>query len=523
LYAASAESGGFVDIPNMDQSPSPPPRRRRPPATSLRRALRAAIDDGELRLHFQPQVELATGTVVGVEALVRWEHPTLGLLEPATFLPMAERSELIFPLGAWVLEEACREAARWRAHRPERPVSVAVNVSGRQIADPSLVDVVAGALDATGLEPARLRLELSERDAVEHAEATVESVRELRRLGVGSSIDDFGTGHSPLRLLREVPVDELKIDQAFVGGLGERPDDSIVVAAMIGLAHGLGLTTLAKGVERPAQAVEVARLGCPVGQGFLWSGARPAREIDPLLDQRLWTVSSPPAADGDGATHIDPDAALALVVHELRTPLSVIRGYNEMLSDLRLLPAARQAIERSTRRIERILDGVSDLTALDQGGLRPRLAAHKVADVLRGLVDELRVVHGAERLSLELDRASTDLVAHFDQSRIEQVVVNLITNALRYGPPGGEVRVVVGATPTTWTCAVIDEGVGVPLELAGTIFRKYARASSRVAGSGIGLYLARGIARAHGGDLTYRRTPEQTSEFLLRLPRDGRG
>lgn len=507
----------------MDQSPSSPPRRRRPPAPPPRRALRAAIDNGELRLHFQPQVELATGVVVGVEALVRWHHPTLGLLEPATFLPLAERSDLIFPLGAWVLDEACRQAARWRAHRPERPVSVSVNVSGRQIADPSLVDVVAGALDAADLEPGRLRLELSERDAVEHADATVESVRELRRLGVGTSIDDFGTGHSPLGLLREVPVDELKIDRTFVVGLGERPDDSIVVAAMIGLAHGLGLTTLAKGVERRAQAAEVVRLGCPVGQGFLWSDARPAHEIDALLDAPLWAVSAAPPADDDGTTEVDPDAALALVVHELRTPLSVIRGYNEMLSDVSLLPAARRAIERSTRRMERILDGVSDLTALDRGALRPRMAAHKVADVLRELVDELRVVHGAERLSLEFEGGSADLVARFDQARVEQVIVNLITNALRYGPSGGAVRVVVAATAATWTCAVIDEGVGVPLELAGTIFRKYARASGRVAGSGIGLYLARGIARAHGGDLTYRRTPEDRSEFRLSLPRDGRG
>lgn len=446
------------------------------------------------------------------------------MLEPATFLPLAERSDLILPLGAWVLDEACRQAARWRAQRPERPVLVSVNVSGRQIADPSLVDVVAGALEAADLEPGRLRLELSERDAVEHAGATVASVRELRRLGVGTSIDDFGTGHSPLRLLREVPVDELKIDRTFVSGLGERPDDSIVVAAMIGLAHGLGLTTLAKGVERPAQAAEVARLGCPVGQGFLWSDARPVQEIDALLERTLWAVSAaPPAADAAGATEVDPDAALALVVHELRTPLSVIRGYNEMLTDASLLPAARQAIERSTRRMERILDGIADLTALDQGILRPRVAAHKVADVLRELVDELGVVHGAERLSLDFDGASADLVARFDRARVEQVVVNLITNALRYGPPGGPVRVVVGATAATWTCAVIDEGAGVPLELAGTIFRKYARASGRVAGSGIGLYLARGIARAHGGDLTYRRTPEGTSEFRLSLPREGLG
>lgn len=420
-----------------------------------------------------------------------------------------------------MLEEACRQAARWRELRPERAVSVSVNVAGRQIVEGSLVDVVSRALDDAGLEPASLRLELSERDVVEHPGPTIEAVREFHRMGVRTSIDDFGTGQSSLGLLREVPVDELKIDRTFVASLGERPHDSIVVAAMIGLAHGLGLTTLAKGIERPAQASEVARLGCPVGQGFLWSDGRPAAEIGELLDARLWAVpgGAHEAAGHHAVAEVDADAALALMVHELRTPVAVIRGYNEMLDDVGLLPVARAAIERSTRRLERILDGISDLTALDHGVLRPRLESHKVADLLAGLTDELRVVHHTDRLHLEIEGGAADLVARFDRARIEQVVVNLVTNALRYGPPDGAVRIVIEATRDEWSCSVVDEGAGVPLEVAGAIFRKFARASTRTSGSGIGLYLARGIARAHGGDLVYRRTAAGTSEFRLTLPR----
>ncbi|MEA2296685.1 MAG: hypothetical protein QOE86_4324, partial [Solirubrobacteraceae bacterium] len=230
--------------------------------------LRHAIGAGQLRLAYQPIVSLDDGQIVGAEALVRWQHPERGLLGPLEFIPIAEDSGLIIPIGDWVLAQACRAAAAWAA---DRPLHVSVNLSPRQIG-PQLIDAVAAAITTTGLDPARLALEITESVLLEDSEAAHATLKALKSLGVQIVLDDFGTGYSSLGYLKRLPLDGLKIDRSFVGGLGTDADDSAIVSAVAGMAGSLGLMIIAEGVETLAQVDELRRLDCQRAQGFHFAG-----------------------------------------------------------------------------------------------------------------------------------------------------------------------------------------------------------------------------------------------------------
>ena len=232
-----------------------------------------ALESDGLAVHYQPQVDLDTGRLVGVEALVRWSEAS-----PGEFIPVAEETGLIGPLGAWVLRTATRDLAAWHAQGLTQ-LTVTVNVSTRQLDDPDFPLVVATALADAGLAPESVCLELTESALMGAAAAALECLRAMKDLGVYVAIDDFGTGHSSLARLRSLPVEVLKVDRSFVDGLGTEPEDSAVVAAILSLAHALGLHVIAEGVETPLQAHQLLALGCSVAQGFLWSPAVPAAEI----------------------------------------------------------------------------------------------------------------------------------------------------------------------------------------------------------------------------------------------------
>jgi diguanylate cyclase (GGDEF)-like protein/PAS domain S-box-containing protein len=244
--------------------------------------LRQAIQGDELRLYFQPEIDLRTGKCTGVEALVRWQHPTRGLLAPIHFIPTAEETGLIVPLGRWVLQAACHQAAAWRL-AGDGPPSVSVNLSAREIAQPDLVGRVSEALDQSGLHPSGLRLEITETSIMEDPEGAAEVLASLRDLGVRLDIDDFGTGYSSLLYLRRFAVDYLKIDRSFVAGLGENQQDDAIVASVIDLAHAFELGVVAEGVETRAQADWLRRMGCDLGQGFLWARPVPTGELPQVL------------------------------------------------------------------------------------------------------------------------------------------------------------------------------------------------------------------------------------------------
>jgi diguanylate cyclase (GGDEF)-like protein/PAS domain S-box-containing protein len=233
--------------------------------------LRRALDRGELRLLYQPIVSLATDRPVGFEALVRWQHPERGLLTPDDFVPLAEETGLVIPLGHFVLREAARVARQGQDAMPKNPgFSISVNLSAREFAQTGLVDRIEGLLAEYALEPSRLRVEITESVIMGDPEAAIARCLTLRDLGVGIDIDDFGTGYSSLSYLRRFPVDALKIDRSFVGGMGGRPEDLEIVRAIVSLAIALGIKTVAEGVETAEQLLLVKDLGCGFGQGYLF-------------------------------------------------------------------------------------------------------------------------------------------------------------------------------------------------------------------------------------------------------------
>jgi diguanylate cyclase (GGDEF)-like protein/PAS domain S-box-containing protein len=247
--------------------------------------LRRALEREEFSLHYQPVVSLSDRSIVGVEALIRWQHPERGLVSPAEFVPVAEQNGLIEPIGRWVLERACRQAAAWHAARPDsRPIEMAVNLSAVQLASPGLVDTVQAALGASGLTPSLLCLEITETAMLRDPEATGEVLRRLGKLGVRLALDDFGTGYSSLSYLPHLPLDTLKIDRSFVDGLGSEDHDSAIVEAIIAMSRALSLGVVAEGVETECHVQELVRLGCERAQGFFFARPMPAAEIPARLD-----------------------------------------------------------------------------------------------------------------------------------------------------------------------------------------------------------------------------------------------
>jgi diguanylate cyclase (GGDEF)-like protein/PAS domain S-box-containing protein len=251
--------------------------------------LRSAIEEGQFRLVYQPEVDLTTGGVIGVEGLLRWRHPVRGDIPPLEFIPLAEETGLILTIGDWVLRQACEQAALWNATRRNGSrVCVWTNLSARQLIAPDLVARVAAALVDSGAAPSTIGLEITESVLMDDAESSLRTLHELRDLGVRLAIDDFGTGYSSLAYLKRLPVEVLKIDRAFVRGLGDDPDDSTIVAAVISLAHSLGVAAVAEGVETWTQLTELDLLGCDVAQGFYF--ARPADASDVMLASRYRTL-----------------------------------------------------------------------------------------------------------------------------------------------------------------------------------------------------------------------------------------
>jgi diguanylate cyclase (GGDEF)-like protein len=251
----------------------------------LENDLRAALVRGELRAHYQPIVNLADGRVVGFEALVRWQHPTRGLIPPLSFIPMAEETGLIGPLGRWMLETACRQAVAWRGRTPGAPLVMSVNLSARQFVQPALVEEVAEVLAMTGMVAGELELEITESVLMDQSEGGIRTLRRLQELGVRLVLDDFGTGYSSLSYLKHLPLDTIKIDRSFVTGLDDKADRSIV-EAVLALAHGLGIGVVAEGIETETQRRQLVALGCEHGQGYLFSRPVPAVEATRLLKKR---------------------------------------------------------------------------------------------------------------------------------------------------------------------------------------------------------------------------------------------
>ena len=250
---------------------------------SLEADLRHGLERGEFVLHFQPQLDLAGQRMMGAEALLRWRHPTQGMVSPLSFIPLAEESGLIVPIGEWALYEACRQACSWPEVPGQAPLRVAVNLSARQFRQFALVDQVAGALAASGLAAERLELEITESCLMQDVDLAIAILDRLRRLGCRVSVDDFGTGYSSLAYLKRFPIDALKVDRFFIRGLPGDSQDAAIIAAVMGMARGLHLEVVAEGVETTEQMDWLMRQGCDVAQGYLIAKPLAARDLREFL------------------------------------------------------------------------------------------------------------------------------------------------------------------------------------------------------------------------------------------------
>ncbi|MDW3218352.1 MAG: EAL domain-containing protein [Acidimicrobiales bacterium] len=276
-------------------------RARLTPATAERR-LQRALADGEFRLLFQPILALRANRIVGCEALLRWDDPDRGLIPPGDFLGSLEDTGLIVPVGRWVIEEACRQAARWASLVPEGqpPLRVTTNVSPRQIGQSDFVDDLRGALLASGIDPSLLYLELTESGLIADPRAAWTALSAARELGVGLALDDFGTGYSSLSHLRNFDLELLKLDGSYISGLGERESDEAIVRHVVSLARALGIATLAEGVQSADQVERLLDIGCELGQGYFFSEPQPPTIIESLLQRQIngvQPVTEPTAED----------------------------------------------------------------------------------------------------------------------------------------------------------------------------------------------------------------------------------
>ena len=243
-----------------------------------------AVERNELRLVYQPSVDLKTGSIVGMEALARWQHPRRGMVSPAEFIPVAEETGLILPVGRWVLQEACRQVRRWQHEHPNfRRLVMSVNVSAQEFQHPNLVQQVSETLRDTGLHPSSLKLEITESALLKDVEATLDTLHALHRLGVRIALDDFGTGYSSLNYLRRFPVDTLKIDRSFVQELGSSSSSLAIVRAVIALAHALEMDVTAEGFETSTQLARLRDAYCDHGQGYYFSKPLPVDQMNQLL------------------------------------------------------------------------------------------------------------------------------------------------------------------------------------------------------------------------------------------------
>jgi EAL domain-containing protein (putative c-di-GMP-specific phosphodiesterase class I) len=249
--------------------------------------LRRAIDREELRVDYQPIVSLDNGQLAGFEALIRWQHPERGFINPADFIPLAEDTGLIVPLGLWILKKACQQLCQWQWQSPaNRSLFMSVNLSGKQVAVPSLVSDISEILEETHIEPRHLKLEIPESAVMENAEMAARLLKRLKALGVQLSIDDFGTGYSSLSYLHRFPVNTLKIDRSFVGRIGEAAENIEIVRTVVSLAENMGMEVVAEGVETLSQLMQLRKLKCQYGQGYLFSRPVDAESVSTWISKK---------------------------------------------------------------------------------------------------------------------------------------------------------------------------------------------------------------------------------------------
>jgi EAL domain-containing protein (putative c-di-GMP-specific phosphodiesterase class I) len=252
----------------------------------LESGLRRAIDQNQLVLFYQPQIDLASRRIIGAEALIRWQDPERGMISPEEFIPLAEETGLIVPIGRWVIQTACDQAKRWQ-NLGCPPIPIAVNISGRQFKQPAFVDMLVDIVESSGLDPQWLELEITESVVMENVDEAIMTLIDLKMRGFQLAIDDFGTGYSSLSYLKRFPISKLKIDRSFVNDIATDDNDAAIVSSIIALTKSMGLQVIAEGVETEDQVRFLVERGCLQGQGFLFSRPLPCDEFENFCKKGL--------------------------------------------------------------------------------------------------------------------------------------------------------------------------------------------------------------------------------------------
>lgn len=391
---------------------------------NLEAALRHALGRDELRLYYQPQVDVETGQIVGVESLVRWQHPQIGLVSPAKFIPLAEETGLIIPIGEWVLRTACTQAKAWKeAGLPS--VRMAVNLSTRQFMQPGLADLIAGILQETGLEPDHLELEITESLLMEDVDKAVNILHILKGQGVCLAIDDFGTGYSSLNYLKRFPIDRLKIDKSFVQDITSSPDDAAITLAVIAMARSLKLEVIAEGVETEAQLAFLRARHCHEAQGYYFSPPLPAEKLTELLGKK-WDAQFMPMEQTGSCSRtmllVDDEATITtalsrllrrdgyriLTANSARQGLELLARHqvgvviaDQLMPEMNGTEFLRRVRELYPDTVRIMLSGHGSLEtlveAINQGAIYKFLSKPVVADLLRTTLREAFALHDIQR------------------------------------------------------------------------------------------------------------------------------
>jgi EAL domain-containing protein (putative c-di-GMP-specific phosphodiesterase class I) len=321
--------------------------------------LRRAINRDEFRVFYQPIVSLEDWHIAGFEALVRWEHPQQGFISPMKFVPIAEETGLILPIGQWVLGEACRQLRAWQDQYPSHPpLTMSVNLSGKQFLQPDLIKTIEQVLSDTGLDASSLKIEITESAIIENIESAAESLRQLKRLGICISLDDFGTGYSSLSYLHRFPIDTLKIDRSFVMRM-DLPKNSEIVRTIINLAVNLGMDVIAEGVETREQIIQLTGLGCSYIQGYLLSKPVDGKAMEALIEETRKNSISTPAPTSAQAFSIPTDIGKGLMIYSAAPAPAVFDEAEELTEAATLVPAEEAAYA--------VLDERAYLSVQDEG------------------------------------------------------------------------------------------------------------------------------------------------------------
>ena len=525
---------------------------------SLRDELRRALDLGQFQVHYQPRAALSDGAIVGVEALLRWNHPLQGLLLPDRFLPIAEEIGFIEALDEWVLREAVAAAKVWRIGRPA--LRVTVNVSPVSIRRDALLARIHGILGELRYDPGGLELDITESILIHHTDHDVATLKEVKSSGIRLAVDNFGVGYAAVSNLQQFPFDIVKIDRSFVRKAATGRNASAVVQAIIHLAEAMGLATVAQGVETRAELQMLAEHGCDDIQGFLFSAPVPAVEMQALLtrDARL-ELPNVSAAHGrllahaaPGADNAEPDPiteqqqemieelvakrTLALreanaeletfsysVSHDLRVPLRAIIGFAAMLGDTardkldaeeaRILDSVQRAGKRMSEQIDALL-ALSRLAHSDR-----LIKTIDLSELARSVLRNLGAQYPLMKIKADIQPG---LQVQGDPGMIRSVLENLLGNALKFssGQPVARVRLFLAQTPQAEAFCVADEGAGFDMAHADRLFGVFQRLHSEqeFPGTGIGLASVKRIIMRHGGKVWAESEPGKGARFYFTIP-----